>query len=70
MHLENITLLEKLNLLEKQSEHATKLANSNSDSFLIEDKPVRVSYLEVLENNSTIKNSPNLNNSEINQPNK
>lgn len=51
MHLENITLLEKLNQLEQQS--TIKLPNSNNDSFLEE----RGRSIEIADHSSLNKNS-------------
>ena len=60
--MENITLLEKLNQLEKQAEKTIKVANSNSESF-IQEKPPKISY-DVIENSHSRKKSSRLNNSD------
>lgn len=64
VHLENINLLEKLNLLEKQSDRTNKA--SNSDSF-IDDKG-KISYIEELENSSSLIKNSNTNRGNNNLP--
>jgi len=65
VHLENITLLEKLDQLEKHAEKNVKVANSNSDSF-IEDKPKIL--LDGFESSPIKNNSHRLNKSDNNDP--